>query len=102
MELGFHPSRHGDRLVPNLSQRPLFLGRDCWWGSRTFLRSIHLGTDPTVAGGENKKWSEGRAKQIRQDLGALSNGAMEYWRPIGPRKHSPALAWGIEIVSGQV
>src|SRR5260370_27634873 len=51
MELGFHPSRHGDRLVPNLSQRPLFLGRDCWWGSRTFLRSIHLGTDPTVAGG---------------------------------------------------
>src|SRR5258708_18172383 len=64
MELGFPPSRRSDWMVPNLSQRSLFLGCDGWWSRRTLLRSIHLGTDRTVAGGDTQKWTEGRGGRL--------------------------------------
>jgi len=52
MELGFPPSRRSGWMVPNLSQRSLFLRCDGWWSNRTLLRSIHLETDRAVVGGE--------------------------------------------------
>ena len=72
MELGFPTSRRSDWMVPNLSQRSLFLGCDGWWSNRTLLRSIHLGTDRTVAGGEDEKMERGQGETDPAKAGSVS------------------------------